>query len=252
MENDELINKKDEEKLEPAQDQFDEPSQDASQEQFEESENEIEPSTDNTVEEPSDLHIPPVIKEVPEVKKMPEWLRNGLIFAGVGILLLLVGYLISFFTATIPAQNAYQTILQELNNKDNDLINLQAQFNQASEDLQNTQNNLNRIELDYQTLEQNHQKLIANSEFNQTLIDMKYEIGLARFALLNKDPLSARQAISLARDQFEKIRNLLDADISTGIQDRLQGIQKLFSTDPEEALDELRTLSENLERIPLK
>jgi exonuclease VII large subunit len=252
MDNDELINKNDEEKLEPEQDQIDEPSQDAIQEHFEESENEIEQPMDSTTEEPSDLHIPPVIKEEPEEKKMPDWLRKGLIFTGAGILLLLIGYLISFFITTVPSQKAYQTVLQELNNKENELNNLHAQFDQVSNDLQDMQNNLDRIQQDYQTLENNHQQLIANSEFNQTLIDMKYEIGLARFALLNEDLLSARQAISLAREQFEKIRILLDADISSGIQDRLEDIQRIVRTDPEKALDELRTLSENLERIPLK
>ncbi|PKO06012.1 MAG: hypothetical protein CVU41_07815 [Chloroflexi bacterium HGW-Chloroflexi-3] len=252
MENDEQINKEVENKLAFEQDQIDENPQDSSQEQPEESVAEIDQPQNTVIEEPSDLHIPPVVKEVSEVKKMPDWLRKGLIFFAVGLLLLLIGYLISYFTTTVPTQKAYQTVLQELNNKENEFINLQAQFDQASYDLQDKQNNLDRVQQDYQTLEQNHQQLIANSEFNQKLIVMKYEIGLARFALLNKDPLSARQAISLAREQFEKIRILLDADISTGIQDRLQGIQKFVSTDPEEALDELRTLSENLERIPLK
>lgn len=251
MENDELINKENENKIDLEPDQIDENPQDSMQEQPEESTSEIDQPLETSIEEPLDLHTPPVIKEVPEVKKMPDWLRKGLIFFVVGILLLLIGYLISYYTTTVPTQKTYQTVLQELNNKENAITNLQTQFDQTSKDLQDTQNNLDRIQRDYQTLEQNHQQLIANSEFNQTLIDMKYEIGLARFALLNKDPLSARQAISLAREQFEKIQNLMDSDISTGIQDRLQDIQKLVSTDPEEALDELRTLSENLERIPL-
>jgi uncharacterized membrane-anchored protein YhcB (DUF1043 family) len=252
MENDELFKKEDENKLAFEQDQIDEEAQNSMQEQPEESVDEIDQLQDTVIEEPSDLHIPPVIQETPEVKKLPNWLRKGLIFTGIGILLLLIGYLISYFTTTLPTQKTYQSVLQELNNKEDELNNLQTQFDQTRNDLQDTQNNLDRIEQDYQTLEQNHQQLIANSEFNQTLIDMKYEIGLARFALLNKDSLSARQAISLAREQFEKIEKLMNSDISTGIQNRLENIQRLVRTDPEEALDELRTLSENLERIPLK
>ncbi|MBW6472970.1 MAG: hypothetical protein K0B14_07600 [Anaerolineaceae bacterium] len=252
MENDELIKKEDENKLAFEQGQIDENAQDTMYEQSEESVDEIDEPQDTVIEEPSDLHIPPVIQEPPEVKKLPNWLRKGLIFTGVGILLLLIGYLISFYTNTVPTQKAYQTVVQDLNNIENEMNNLQAQFDQTSSDLQETQNNLDRLRQDYQTLEQNYQQLIANSEFNQTLIDMKYEISLARFALLNKDSLSARQAISLAREQFEKIENLMDSDISTGIQNRLEDIQRLVRTDPGKALDELRTLSENLERIPLK
>jgi uncharacterized membrane-anchored protein YhcB (DUF1043 family) len=252
MENNDIFNKEDKNKNEIEQENIDETPQDSMQEQPEESADEIEQPQDTVIEKPSDLHIPPVIQEPPEVKKLPIWLRKGLIFTGVGILLLLIGYLISYFTTTVPTQKTYQSVLQELNNKEDELNNLQTQFDQTSNDLQDTQNNLDRLQQDYQTLEQNHQQLIANSEFNQTLIDMKYEIGLARFALLNKDSLSARQAISLASDQFEKIENLMDSDISTGIQDRLGDIQRLVRTDPEETLDELRTLSENLERIPLK
>ncbi|MBE0686867.1 MAG: hypothetical protein IH585_12830 [Anaerolineaceae bacterium] len=252
MENDEKINNDNESKLELEPDQIDENLEDSMQEQPEESVAEIDQPLDASIEEPSDLHIPPIIKEVPEVKKMPDWLRKSLIFIAVGLSVLLIGYLISYFTTTVPTQTTYQNVLQELNNKENELDNLQTQFEQSSNDLQDAQNNLDRVQQDYQTLEQDHQQLIANSAFNQTLIDIKYEIGLARFALLNKDPLSGRQAISLAREQFEKIRNLMDSDISTGIQNRLQDIQKLVSNDPEEAMDELRTLSENLERIPLK
>jgi uncharacterized membrane-anchored protein YhcB (DUF1043 family) len=252
MENDELIKKDDENNFSFEQDQVDDDAQDSVQEQREESVEEIDQLQDTVLEEPSDLHVPPVIQEPPEIKKLPNWLRNGLIFTGVGILLLLIGYLISYFTTTVPTQKTYQSVLQELNNKEDELNNLQTQFDQTSNDLQDTQNNLDRLQQDYQTLEQNHQQLIANSEFNQTLIDIKYEIGLARFALLNKDSLSARQAIILASDQFEKIENLMNSDISTGIQDRLEDIQRLVRTDPDETLDELRTLSENLERIPLK
>lgn len=251
MENDEQMNKEDENKFTFEQEQIEENFQESKQEQREEAGDEVDKPQNNVIEEPSDLHQPPVIQEPPEMKKTPNWLRKGLIFFAVGLLLILIGYLISYFTTTVPTKNSYQTVLQELNNKENELDNLQTQFDQTSNDLQDTQNNLDRIQQDYQTLEQNHQQLIASSDFNQTLMDIKYEVGIARFSLLNKDSLSARQAISLASDQFEKIRNLMDADISTGIQDRIEDIQKLVRTDPEAALDELRTLSENLERIPL-
>ena len=244
MENDELIKYEDEKDLNsepttPAQTEMEEASP-------------VEPEFETGFEKTPMLIDESKGSELPEPKKMPAWLRKGLIYLISGLVLFLIGFLVSFYTSTVPFQNSYQSVLTELNKKDADLNNLQSQYAQTRIDLQNTQNNLVKAHLDLQDLEQDHEKLLAFSKFNQNLINFKYEIGLARFALLNKDTLSARQAISLAREYLETIRNLLDPDISTTIHDRLQDIHRLVLTDPEEALDELRTLSENLERIPLK
>lgn len=252
MENDEKIYKEDEKKLAFEQDQIDENPQDSSEKQPEESVVEIDETQHNVIEEPSGIHTPSVVNEVPEVKKMPDWLRKSLIFLAVGLLLILIGYLISYFTTTVPTKDTYQTVLQELNNKEIELNNMQTQFDQTSNDLLDTQNNLDRIRQDYQSLELNYNQLLSDSEFNRYLIDLKYEISRAKYALLNEDRLSADLAMSLAKDKFAKIQILLASDISTGMNEQLQEIQKLVRTNPKEAMDELRTLSENLDRIPLK
>ncbi|MDO9086513.1 MAG: hypothetical protein Q7U53_09935 [Anaerolineaceae bacterium] len=191
-------------------------------------------------------------EDKPAAKQMPGWLRKSFIFLIIGLLLILVGYLISFYTVTNPLQKSYQSVLSELSNKDSEVNNLQSQYDQTKNDLQDTQNNLMKYELEYQKLQQEYDQLLIYSEYNESFINLKYEVGMARSALLNKDSISSRQAISLAMEHFEKIRNLLDADISSGIDDQLKEIQRLVRSDTEKAIDKLRTLSENLERIPLK
>ena len=191
-------------------------------------------------------------EDKPAAKKMPGWLRKSLIFLIIGLLLILAGFLISFYTVTNPLQKSYQSVLSELSIKDSEVNNLQSQYDQTKNDLQDTQNNLMKYELEYQKLQQEYDQLLIYSEYNESFINLKYEVGMARSALLNKDSISSRQAISLAMEHFEKIRNLLDADISSGIDDQLKEIQRLVRSDTEKAIDKLRTLSENLERIPLK
>ena len=274
MGNDELNNKENEEKLESEQAHNGEypiePAQELSEGSFvkvdpyqngvshleseqiltdKDSAIEDEKLAGTSFEEPSGPIKPPQEKEV---KKMPGWLRKGLIFVVIAILLLLAGYLVSYFTATLPTQNSYQSALQDLKNKDNELTVLQTKFDQVTDVLTETKSNFDRLNQDYQSLELEHTQLLANSEFNQYLIDFKYEVSRAKFALLNDDRISANLSISLAKDKFGKIKDLLETDISSGMNDKLQEIQKLVKSNPKKALDELRTLNENLERIQFK
>jgi len=280
MENDELENKENankfdpeqeqpSEKIEPVQEFSEDPAIEADSEQNDENSfvetdknSPEDPATEDEklVESPMDESTEPITSpQEKEVKKMPAWLRNSLIFVGVGILLLLAGYLLSYYTATLPAQNSYATALHDLKNKDNELNDLQKKFDQvnsdlaeAKSDLTEAKSDLGRVQQDYQALDTQYNQLLANSEFNQNLIDFKYEVSRAKFALLNNDRTSANLSISLAKDKFKKIQILLGSDISTGMNDQLQEIQKLIRTNPDKALDELRTLNENLERIPFK
>jgi hypothetical protein len=210
------------------------------------------PSTDTHLEDIEVEQSESVVEEPLASKKMPGWLRKGLLFLIFGLLLILAGYLISFFTATSPLQKSYQFVLSELSIKESEVDNLQNQYDQTRNDLLETQNNLLKLEGQFQGLQQEHDQLLLNSDYNSSFINFKYEIGLARLALLNEDTISSRQAVTLAKEHFEKIRNSLDADISSGIDDQLQEIQRLVRSDTEQAIDKLRTLSENLERIPLK
>jgi cell division protein FtsL len=212
----------------------------------------VDTTVDAQVETDQIDHTESQDEDKPASKKMPGWLRKSLIFLIIGLMLILAGYLISFYTVTNPLQKSYQSVLSELSIKDSEVNNLQSQYDQTKNDLQGTQANLMKYEFEYQKLLQEYDQLLIYSEYNESFINLKYEVGMARSALLNKDSISSRQAISLAMEHFENIRNLLDEDISSGIDDQLKEIQRLVRSDTEKAIDKLRTLSENLERIPLK
>lgn len=186
------------------------------------------------------------------IKKSSNWLRKSLLFLMIAVLLVLAGYLISYFTITVPNQTAYQSLMSDLTKTESDLENLQVQYDQISVDLQETQNKLSLAQGENVTLQHDYNDLLVASEYNLNLLNLKYEIGLARFALLDDDSISARQALSLANNYFDAIQGELDDEISTGIADRLKNIQSSISANTSRAENELRTLAENLERIPLK
>ena len=186
------------------------------------------------------------------IKKSSNWLRKSLLFLMIAVLLVLAGYLISYFTITVPNQTAYQSVMSDLTKTESDLENLQSQYDQMSVDLQEAQNKLALAQGENVTLQHDYNDLLSATEFNLNLVNLKYEIGLARFALLDKDTISAKQALSLANDYFSTIQGQMDEDISSGIADRLESIQSSITSNTSSAANELRTLAENLERIPLK
>ncbi len=191
-------------------------------------------------------------EEVQPTKKSSNWFRKSLIFLMVAVLLVLAGFLISYFTFTVPNQNAYQSVMSELTSTKAELENLQSQFDQISADLQEAQNKYMLAQGENVTLQHDYNDLLTASEFNLNLVNLKYEVGLARFAMLDKDAISARQSLSLASNYFDAIQSNLDQEISSGIADRLASIQSSITSNATNAANELRTLAENLERIPLK
>lgn len=187
----------------------------------------------------------------PPKKPMPKWLRNGLIILGTAFVLLLAGYLIAYFTSIVPNQNLYQTTVNQLEETKSQLEDLNEKYDQLNNDFTELNEENNSLKADYQSLEQSFGELSTTNELQRNLLSLKYEVANARYYLQKADKISSRQAIILAVDYFEVIKDKLDPDISSGIEDRLETIQKSINTKPDDALDELGTLFENLERIPL-
>ncbi len=218
--------------------------------------NEVESETEESTKENIDQKVedssPDLDEDKPKHKETPRWLKKGLFYLLSIVLLLLIGYLISFFTTTLPNSKTIQSLSSQLSEKDTALTDLQNQYDQATSNLQTMHTSLQQMKSDLDSLQAESQQATSNQAFNLNLVNLKYEIGIARMSIINQDTLSARQALSLANNHFEAIRTNLDAEISSGIQDRLLNIQKLITTNTTKAADELRTLAENLDRIPLK
>jgi uncharacterized membrane-anchored protein YhcB (DUF1043 family) len=216
----------------------------------------VEDSTESTdpdqsAYEASEPEVVDAAVSEPPSKPMPKWLKNSLIFLVVGLILLLAGYLIAYFTSTIPKQNLYQTTVNELQETKSQLDDLNIKYDQLTNDLSEVNNEFDTLQSDYEELDQEFNDLLQTSEFAKNLLSLKYEVANARYYLLKVDRISSRQAIILAIDYFDAIKDDLEPDISSGVEDRLESIQKSINTKPDAALDELGTLFENLERIPL-
>jgi len=66
----------------------------------------VDTTVDAQVETDQIDHTESQDEDKPASKKMPGWLRKSLIFLIIGLLLILAGYLISFYTVTNPLQKS--------------------------------------------------------------------------------------------------------------------------------------------------
>ena len=186
----------------------------------------------------------------PPTKPMPKWLRNSLIFLGLALVFVLAGYLIAYFTSIIPKQNLLDTTVKQSQVSESQLDDLNNKYEQLINDFNSMNSEFETLQSDFEALDQENNDLIQASEFSKNFLSLKYEVANTRYYLLKVDKISSRQSIILAIDYFDAIKDDLEPDISSGIEDRLQTIQKSITSKPDLALDELGTLFENLERIP--
>jgi len=186
----------------------------------------------------------------PPTKPMPKWLRNSLIFLGLALVFVLAGYLIAYFTSIIPKQNLLDTTVKQSQESESQLDDLNNKYEQLTNDFNSMNSEFETLQSDFEALDQENNDLIQASEFSKNFLSLKYEVANTRYYLLKVDKISSRQSIILAIDYFDAIKDDLEPDISSGIEDRLQTIQKSITSKPDLALDELGTLFENLERIP--
>jgi flagellar basal body-associated protein FliL len=85
---------------------------------------------------------------------------------------------------------------------------------------------------------------------NLYLARLQTNISYARLALINKDTLTARQELSGADENLVQLTLVLnDSETASTLADRLKNIRLDLTGDPSKALDELRILSENLDRL---
>jgi septal ring factor EnvC (AmiA/AmiB activator) len=187
-----------------------------------------------------------------ENKKMPGWLRNFLFGLAAVLVIFAAGFIVSQITSTQPARNKLAQLSLEEKQLQENLLSVQNELDLTKNDLNITRTALSTNQSDLKSAESEIEDLQSSANYNQNFSELKYYVALARIALLNTDKLSARQAISLAQDNFEIISPYLDADNREAVDQRLADAYKLVSSNMKSALDELKTLSENLERIPVQ
>ncbi len=147
----------------------------------------------------------------------------------------LVGFLLAFILLYLPAQSALSQTRSDLKNTQSQLTQANSNLDTAQKDLQSTQDDLD------------------TAQFDLALADLENNVTYARLALATRDLLTARQEMSVAPDNLAKFNALLnDPDMESALTERVTSIRGLLTTNSTQALDELRALSENLQRIERK
>ena len=145
---------------------------------------------------------------------------------------LIVGFGAAFFALYLPAN-------LELKQLKTDLAAAQEKLTTTEADLTSTTNDLKSSTTD-----------LEDARFNRALAKVEANVAYARLSLVTRDLLTARQEVSAAAENMSALLPLIsDAETSKALEDRMAGIQTTINTDSAKALEELRTLSENLLRL---
>lgn len=145
---------------------------------------------------------------------------------------LIVGFAAAFFVLYVPAA-------RDLRQAKSDFTTASDKLATTTADLQTTTGKLESTTRD-----------LAEARFTQALARVQANVAYARLALVTRDLLTARQEVSAAGESMSTLLPLIsDSETSKALEDRMGSIQKLIVTDSAKALEELRTLSENLLRL---
>lgn len=206
------------------------------------------PSTDENPE--LDKETPTVeTEETPKKRETPSWIKKALIWFVILALVFLSGIIVSQLTGVNPLRSSLQEITTENMDRAATIDDLESQLEAAQSELSDTKNALSDTQ---DSLSETTQMLAAAEEEQQkqiNLFELQYNIALARVAVSNQDRLSARQSLNLAEKNLESLEDHLDADTLEIIQERIDNAQRTINNNLTNTAEELRTLSENLERI---
>ena len=145
---------------------------------------------------------------------------------------LVIGFGAAFFALYLPAG-------QELRQVKGDLAAAQEKLTTVESDLAKTTSDLNAATAE-----------LKAARYNRALARVEANVAYARLALVTRDLLTARQEVSAAAENMTALLPLIeDQETAKALEDRMTGIRTAIDTDSAKALDELRTLSENLLRL---
>jgi septal ring factor EnvC (AmiA/AmiB activator) len=145
---------------------------------------------------------------------------------------LLVGFGAAFFALYLPANQELQQARSDLSAAEEKLTTTTAALEATAAQLKSTTDDLKK------------------ASFLQALARVQANVAYARLSLVTRDLLTAQQEVRAASDNLTLLLSLMqDNETSTALKDRMRNIQNLINTDSNKALEELRTLSENLLRL---
>jgi chromosome segregation ATPase len=184
-----------------------------------------------------------------EKKQTPTWVKKSLIWIVILVLVFLSGVILSQLTSVTPLRNNLKDITSQNINHLEEISELKAELESTKSELADTKSNLSDSRESLSESNQNLQTSENEKQRQTNLLELQYNIAMARVAITNEDKLSARQSVNLAEDNLAQLDGLLDSEIYEILQERLDSIQQNVKSNLTKAAEELRMLSENLERI---
>lgn len=198
----------------------------------------VEPTPGEGIDEAQRLATDTLTAERTQPKPKP-WLQKAWPWLVAVLASLLLGAALVFFLLYLPASNALRQTQAELTSVTSSLEQAETRAEELQNDLSSATSQIESMQAELETFRLNH--AVARLQAN---------ISYARLALLNKDILTARQELSDAETNLAELSSLLDDPVtSNALTDRLKTIRANLTSDPSKALEEMRTLGENLARL---
>ncbi len=171
--------------------------------------------------------------------KPKSWLQKSWPWLTAVLVSLLAGAALVFFLLYLPASSA-------LRQSQGELTSVTGELEQAAAKAEGLQSDLSSAEERIESL----QTELESVQLTLAISRLQANISYARLALINKDALTARQELSDAESNLAELSRLLgDSETSSALAARLRTIRTNLTSDPSRALEEMRTLGENLARL---
>ncbi len=175
----------------------------------------------------------------PSEPKQKSFVQKGWPWLAAVLISLLAGAALVFVLLYLPANASLRQARADLDGTRGALTTAETETAELAERLTGTTAELESAQAE-----------LRSAELKLSLSRLQANIGYARLALLSKDILTARQELSDADANLAELSLLLDdSDTSSALADRLKTIRASLTSDPSKALDEMRTLGENLARL---
>ncbi len=153
-----------------------------------------------------------------------------------GLVCFLVGALVTYFLIYQPKANALKTAQTDLAAATEKAGQLQTELDAAQSDLSTAQ----------ATIDEQALSLLESAKYG-LIYKFQADVNAARTSLAMHEPSSARQALGYASDDLTELEKAgLDADTLSGFKEKIESANGNLVTKPDDALDTLKTLHQDL------
>lgn len=180
---------------------------------------------------------------VAEKKRMPRWLKIGLIGLGTVIVLFFAGFLTDHFTRFLPLQRSFEMKSKQVEDLENQVSSLTDELNKAND-------KITGLNSEIAGLQSNLDEVSIHLE----LLSAIRELQAAQIFLENDDISGAKVALRSTPDRLENLKAViapLDATLADNISDRMIMILSDLDQNQFMAKSNIALLISNLENIEI-